>query len=258
MKEEKKIYYYESYTDDIIESKNQDYKLKENYKWIHSNIFYRCCSWLVYGLAYVISLFYCKFILHVKIKNRKVLKKYQKQGYFLYGNHTQPIGDVFIPTHVCKSKRIYVIASPSNLGVAGIGPLLPMLGALPIPNSIKKMNRLYQAIEKRIEQKKCVVIYPEAHVWPYYTKIRPFGTSAFKFPINCNVPSFCMTTTYYKRRFGKKPGIIVYVDGPFKPDEKLNKKEKEQQLCSQIYKCMENRSKNSTYEYVKYKKGNEL
>ena len=71
MKEEKKIYYYESYTDDIIESKNQDYKLKENYKWIHSNIFYRCCSWLVYGLAYVISLFYCKFILHVKIKIEK-------------------------------------------------------------------------------------------------------------------------------------------------------------------------------------------
>ena len=257
MKKEEKIYYYESYTDDFIESKNQNYKLNEDYKWIHKNIFYRCCSDLIYILAYVIGLFYCKFILHVKIKNRKVLKKYNKQGFFLFGNHTQPIGDVFIPATICKNKRIYVVVSQSNLGVTGIGPLLPMLGALPIPNSIKKMSKFYKAIETRIKQKKCVVIYPEAHVWPYLTQIRPFGTSAFKFPINSNVPSFCMTTTYYKRKFGKKPGIIVYVDGPFKPDEKLNKREKEEQLCNKILQCMKNRSKNSTYEYIKYKKGKE-
>ena len=63
-------------------------------------------------------------------------------------------------------------------------------------------TELYDAIKKRIEQKKCVVIYPEAHVWEYYTKIRPFPSTSFKFPVNCDVPAFCMTTTYYKRKFG--------------------------------------------------------
>ena len=67
-----------------------------------------------------------------------------------------------------------------------------------------------------------------------------------------------MTTTYYKRKFGKKPGIIVYVDGPFNVDENLNKKEKQEKLFNQIYQCMENRSKNSTYEYVKYEKGKKI
>ena len=258
MEKERKTYYYESYEDDLIQSKNQNYKLKEDYKWLHNNIFYNCFSYIAYVLAYVISLFYCKFILHIKIKNREVLKKYKKQGYFLYGNHTQPIGDVFTPAHICRNKRIYVVVSPSNLGVTGIGPLLPMLGALPIPSSIKKMSEFYNAIKTRIKQKKCVVIYPEAHVWPCYTKIRPFDETAFNFPISLSAPSFCMTTTYYKRKFGKKPGIIVYVDGPFNVDENLNKKEKQEKLFNQIYQCMENRSKNSTYEYVKYEKGKKI
>ena len=71
--------------------------------------------------------------------------------------------------------------------------------------------------------KKCVVIYPEAHVWKYYTKIRPYPSTSFKFPVHCNVPAFCMTTTYYKRKLGKKPGIVVYIDGPFMLDNNLTK-----------------------------------
>lgn len=248
-----KVYCYKSYDEDLVESKNQNYKLKENYKWIKNNIFYRLCSEILYFIAYIFGFFYCKFGLHVKVKNRKVLKKYKKQGYFLYGNHTQPIGDVFIPAYVCNDKRIYVVVSQANLGVAGIGKILPMLGALPIPDSIKDTKKLWEAIKKRIEQKKCVVIYPEAHVWPYYTKIRPFTKTAFKFPVDCNAPAFAMTTTYYKRKLGKKPGIIVYMDGPFMPDNKLTKKENEEKICEEIYKSMVNRSKNSTYEYMEYK-----
>ena len=61
-----------------------------------------------------------------------------------------------------------------------------------------------------------------------------------------------MTTTYYKRKFGKKPGIVVYIDGPFIIDNKLSKKENEEKLCQEIQKIMKDRSKNSTYEYIKY------
>ncbi len=248
-----KTYYYKSFNDDFIESKNQNYKLKENYKWINNNIFFQSGSKILYFLAKVFGFFYYKFVLHVKIKNKMILKKYKKQGYFLYGNHTQPIGDIFIPAFACGTKRIYVVVSPSNLGVAGIGPLLPMLGALPVPIGVKDTKKLLDSITKRIEQKKCVVIYPEAHVWEYYTKIRPFPSTSFKFPVHCNVPSFCMTTTYYKRKFGKKPGIVVYIDGPFISDNNLTKKENEEKICKEIYECMQNRSRNSTYEYIKYK-----
>lgn len=247
-----KTYYYKSYDEDVVQSKNQNYKIKDDYKWIHNNIFYRFFSFVLYSIAYVMSWFYCRFILHVKIKNKKILKKYKKQGYFLYCNHTQLIGDVFTPAHICN-KKIYIVVSQANLGVAGIGPVLPMLGALPTSDNIKHTKKLFDAVIQRINEKKCVVIYPEAHVWPYYTKIRPFVTSAFKFPVFCNAPCFCITTTYYKRKLGKKPGIQVYVDGPFVPDNALNKKEKQEKICTQIQQKMIERSKNSTYQYIKYK-----
>ena len=62
-----------------------------------------------------------------------------------------------------------------------------------------------------------------------------------------------MTTTYYKRKFGTKPGIIVYIDGPFITNNKLTKKENEEKICEEIHKSMVNRSKSSTYQYIKYK-----
>lgn len=248
---EKKIFYYKSFKDDVVESKNQDYKLKDGYKWIKTNIFYRLCSNIIYAIARVFGIIYCKFFLHVKYENKEVLKKYKKQGYFIFGNHTQPMGDVFIPAGL--GKRIYVLVSPANLGVTGIGPFLPMLGALPKPDSLKDMKKLTDAINFRINKNKCVVIYPEAHVWPYYTKIRPFSSASFRFPVNLDAPSFVMTTTYYKRKYGDKPGIKVYIDGPFMPDNNLSKKEREEKLHNDVYSCMSDRSMKSTYEYIEYK-----
>lgn len=110
------------------------------------------------------------------------------------------------------------------------------------------------AIERRIDHHHPIVVYPEAHIWPYYTKIRPFKSTSFRYPIKYDVPAYCFTTTYQKRKFSKKPKITVYVDGPFYPKQDLHGKEQEIELRNQVYNCMVERSKNSTYEYYKYYK----
>lgn len=250
----KQINYYETYKDDFVETQDQTYKLPEDYKWVHKNPIYKICSQILYRIVYVISLIYGRLFLHIKIKDAKILKKYKKEGYFIYGNHTQPIGDVFTPAHICKEKRIYVIANSNNLRVKIIGKLLPMLGILPIPDSAKQMKEFFKTVKQRAEEKKCIVIYPEAHVWPYYTGVRPFPSTSFKFPVEAKARSFVATTTYQKRRWGKKPKITVYIDGPFEIDEKLGKKENQEKLCNEIYECMKNRSKESTYEYIEYRR----
>lgn len=258
MKKEKKTYYYQTYNDDFVETQDPNYKLPEDYIWIHNNIIYKICSRILYFIAYIFGVIYCKLFLHVKVQNRRILKKYKNTGYFLYGNHTQPLGDVFIPSRVTRTKRTYVIGNPTNLKVKGIGPFLPIIGILPIPNSIMKMKELLKAVGTRIEEKNVVVIYPEAHVWPYYTKIRPFSDGSLKFQVDLKVPSFCMTTTYYKRKLGTKPGVKVFLDGPFLVDDNISKKENQKKLCSQIYKAMVERSKNSTYEYAQYIEKNKV
>lgn len=247
-----KTNYYKTYNDDFVKTKNQNYELPDNYKWVNTNIVYRLYSAILFRIMYIFGDIYCKFVLHVKIENSKILKKYKNSGYFLYGNHTQPVGDVFIPAMVSK-KRIYVIASTSNFGIPVIGKILPMIGILPIPKTTDKMKKLIQAVQTRIDEEKCVVIYPEAHVWPYYTNIRPYSNTSFKFPTDTKSPCFSITTTYYKRKFGKKPGIKVFVDGPFMPDSKLDKKTQQQDIYNKIYECMKHRSKYNNCEYIKYK-----
>ncbi|MBU3852024.1 MAG: acyl-phosphate glycerol 3-phosphate acyltransferase [Candidatus Paralactobacillus gallistercoris] len=250
-----RYYQYHTYQDDVVTSKQQNYHLPANYQWIHHNRFYQLMSTLLYRLAYVVCGGYCKYGLHVKIKNQAVLLPYRNQGYFIYGNHTQPVGDVFAPMHVVPHQHLYYIASPANLGVPVIGKLLPCGGALPIPESLRQMRPFIAAIKTRIQQHQPILIYPEAHVWPYYTQIRPFMEAAFHYPVALDVPSFCITTTYQKRRYDSKPQITLYVDGPFWPDKTLSRKQQQQQLCQQIHEQMQQRAQAySNYEFVHYQK----
>ena len=246
--------YYKSFEDDFVESMDQDYKLKENYKWIHTNPIYRFFSWVIYGIAWVIIRFAFPIAYGIKVKNRKVIKPYKKMGYFYFGNHTQMLGDVFKAPYVAKSKRVYVIAAPANLGVPVIGRILTSLGAITIPTDFEHMKDFTNAIHTRIEQKHCVSIYPEAHLWPYYTGIRPFPETSFKFVVNENAPAFCITTTYQKRKHRKKPRVTLFVDGPFWPDKTLSRNDRAKKLHDEIYQTMLERSKESTYDYVIYKK----
>jgi 1-acyl-sn-glycerol-3-phosphate acyltransferase len=246
--------YFKSLADDFVRSKKQSYRLPESFVWIHTGLCYRVTARYLFLLFQYFALLYCRFVLHVKMKNRSVLRQSQNTGYFLYANHTQPIGDAFMPVRVLSPKRAYIVASPANLGIPVLGPLLPLIGALPLPESIGGIKKLCNAIHLRIAQKSCVVFYPEAHVWPWYTGIRPFPTASFGFPVECDAPSYCMTTTYQKRDHRERPGITIYLDGPYYPDRSLPKMKRKEKLRDDIYRCMERNSLNSTYSYIQYRK----
>ena len=243
---------YSAYTDDFVQSARQDYQLPENYRWINRDFFFRFISVIVYLLTCLFGIIYCHVVLHMKIKNRRVLKAAGKNGYFLYGNHTQPVGDVVIPALVCWPKHIYTLASTANYGIPLIGRLLPLLGALPISSGRDSLGKLAAAVSTRYRENNSIVIFPEAHVWPYCTFIRPFPASSFRFPVQENAPSFCITSTYQKRRFGNKARLTLYVDGPFYPSESGSAKQKREELRDRIFACMEERSHNSSYAYIRY------
>lgn len=247
-----KIRYYESFDTDFFEN-GEKYILPENYKWIRNDILSKILSAVIYGLALIFSNIYCRIFLHVKIKGAQKLKAIKNSGFFFYGNHTQPIGDVFNPALACFPKRIYTVVSSANFALPVIGKILPFLGALPIPETLGGMKEFNRAIEYRINEKHPIIIYPEAHVWEYYTDIRPFSETSFKFPVKLNVPTFCFTATYQKRRFFKKPQITIYVDGPFEAVGDTAKI-KAQNLRDSVYEAMKKRSSENNYSYIEYRK----
>lgn len=250
----KHIVYYQSFDDDVVESYNQQYSLSEDYVWVRDDLVYRFISKVLYGLARALAPVYCRCFLHMRVNNKQLLDQHAG-GCCLYANHTQPVGDALLPVWVNRRRRIDVIVSPANLGIPVIGKALPYLGALPATGRIQDIRKLNQAIAYQLQKGHCLVVYPEAHVWPYFTGVRPYSSVSFIYPIRENVPTYCMTTTYQKRRMGSKPRATVWLDGPFYPTEEGTLSEKAENLRQQVHDCMTMRSQSSNYEYICYQKG---
>lgn len=248
--------YYSRTDEDFIESRNQNFQLPEDYEYIRTDLRSRILSFISYALGLLFYCVYCVPFLHVRIKNAGALRR-QKGGAFVYANHTQPLGDVFDPAAACLPRRIYTVVSPSNLGIPFIGRVLPYLGALPLPSSPSGFLKFTKAVGTRVKSGNNVVIYPEAHVWEYCAAIRPFPETAFKYPIMFDRPVYCLTTTYQRRRFGKKPLAVIYADGPFFPDGALPRPQRAVDLRDRVFAQMTKRSECSDCEYIKYRKKDE-
>ncbi|MEY8258043.1 lysophospholipid acyltransferase family protein [Erysipelotrichaceae bacterium 66-17] len=237
---------FDTYSDDVVKAPVQDKKLPASYRWEHHSALYDTVSHMLYKPFYGWACLYIRHILHTTIVNKQLLDK-EKRGFFLYINHTQVIGDPFLASQLVTKKRAYVIASPSNLSVPLIGRLLPMLGALPVPDNLDQMRMFRKAIEEHIGQGDCIVVFPEAHVWPYYTKLRPFQNGAFQFPVDTNAPAYCAVVTYQENKHR-----TVYIDGPFEPDSTLPRIKKRKKLAEEVFERMNELTAHNTVEYVQY------
>lgn len=256
MTEETVVYFEDELKDDFNTKKINTIKIDGSYKYIHKSILWNILSFVIYRiLATPFAYLYMKIKFNLKFENREVLKQVKNTGYFLYINHTQEIGDALMPALMNFPRKTYVVVHPDNVSLPFWGNIIKFLGPLPIPGDIESGKNFINAIEKLISKKKAIVIYPEAHVWEYFTKIRPYGSTSFKYPVSLNVPAFAVTVTYRKRK-NKRPRIVTYIDGPFYPDNHMSSKEKKEDLRNKIYNAMVKRAETNDVQYIKYlKKG---
>lgn len=259
--EDERAFYYASEEDDPIKTDEQEKKvevgLPEGYQFIPRNIFVRMYSSVLFRIFWVFGQWYERGYWKAKFYGKDKLKQARGQGFVLYANHTNPFHDVFGPA-IAVDRRIFTIISPVNLKIPGIGKVLPYIGGMPLGKTAEEKRAFNEAVDKRLKQKKCMVIYPEAHVWPYYTGVRKFpaGDRSFKYAVRNELPVYTMTTTYHRRKRGKRdlPRMDIYVDGPFYPEEGLDEDAKRADLAKKAYESMVKWSKKNSYEYFKYKK----
>lgn len=248
------IYYEDELNDEFSKSSIEPRIIDENYKYVHKNPLWNLCSFVLQNILSVpIKILYAKIKFRIKYIGKEKIKPYRNEGYFIYGNHTQPFADTFIPSIPMYPKRNFLIVNPVNISLKGTGTLVEMLGAMPIPSNKSAMKNFLEAIKQKMNKGYAITIYPEAHIWPYYTKIRPFKDVSFKYPIQLKKPAFCITNTYQSYgKNNKKIRIVSYIDGPFFPNKELTLKEQQKELRNKIYNCMDERSKNSNIEHIKY------
>ncbi len=248
-----KTVYYESENDEFSSAVITPRKIDESYKYIRRAPLWQILRFISYRLiATPIAFVFCKIKLALKVKRRDILSDTLGEGIFVFANHTQETADAFIPSLALFPRSVYAVVHPNNVSMPFLGKITPYLGAIPTPTTHRAVRNFENAIEKRLLEGAAVVIYPEAHIWPYYNKIRSFPPTSMTYPVRYNAPSYTMTTVYKKRNGGRPPRAETVLDGPFYPDMSLPARERAAALREVLYKAMCKRSLEGDCEYIRY------
>lgn len=256
MKNEKVVYYQDPLNDDFAKNPTKSYKIDDRFKYIHKGILFRFFSFVIYHIiAKPIFFLILKIKYHVKVKNKRVLRQLKHTGYFVYTNHTQNIIDAFINHTLVFHRKGHIIANNDVYSLRGLRTLVNMLGTLPTPNNMIQSRKLYDAVKYNLDKNHVVVIFPEAHVWPYYNDIRLFSDTSFIFPATLNKPIVVTTVVYRQRKIFRKarPYITLYVSKPIFPKLGVPLKENQLYLRDIAYCIMKkNVQEAKSYEYIRY------
>lgn len=256
MMNRKVIYYSDELNDDFAGTSINAQVIDEDYRYVHRSVLWRAAAFVVYRvIATPLVWLLCKLVYGLRIKNRKVIKELRGKGFFLYGNHTSGMADAFSPSLISFPHRAHIITSPDAVSLKGLGQIVAMLGAMPLPGDLGAMKNFRKAIETRITQKCAVAIYPEAHIWPYYTGVRPFPSTSFQYPVKLDAPCVAFAATYRQRKIFKKlpPLMTITLSEPFYPDKSLSAHAAKQKLRDEVYDflcrtiCTED-----NYSYIQY------
>ncbi len=254
----KKIYYYsDPLNDDFAGTNIKTKQVGENFQFLHKSLFWRFLSFIAYYVVAFIPVWIFVRIIHgVKFKGKKNLRKVKGPKFF-YGNHTQII-DVLEPSIISWPRRNKIMASPDVVSIWGIKNFVQMLGAIPVPNNIGALKKFKTAIDYDYKRGYDIYVFPEAHIWPYYTGVRPFSDVTFSYAISLNAPVFAFFTAYSPPRsifklFPHKTTKTIYISEPFYINTDLPRKEAKKDLRDRVYNWMLDCSKKyNTYEVIQY------
>ena len=260
MKEVNVIYYSDLVNDDFARNNIETKELPENYKYVNKNIFFRFFEFVIYELIVrPVIFFYIKIKYKQKFVNKKAMKGFKRKGFFLYINHTNEDLDAFVPNMIAFPNKAFIIVHRDAFSIKGIGTLVKMLGGVPIPSTRSEYKNFLDAVNYRVDSNKVLVIYPEAHIWPYYTDIRPFKNVSFNYAYGKDKPIFSISNVYIKRKEGKRPKVLSYINGPFYIDNSLPRQAAIEKIRNEVYESMKKETlKHEKYEYkYRYVKADE-
>ncbi len=258
------IRYRDERNDDFAENGISAVKVGADFPFYPKGLLWRVGEFAAYYLFAipVVALIwlFAGFTIHGRRKIRALRKKPRAEGdkgFFLYANHTHWL-DAFCGPLVCFPTKSQVLVSPDTVSIKGIRTFVQMLGAIPVPTEREAVPLFIDAIERRIDEGRAVMIFPEAHIWPYCAFVRDFKAGSFRYPVKQGVPAVAVCVTYTRRkllRFIKTPHRHVYISDPFFPDPSLSAPEAKQKLRDEVYEWLKKTAEeHSDYEYVRYVK----
>ena len=252
-------YYQDELHDGFANTNIVQEKINADYPYWRKNPFFLLFSFLLLYLVAIPVLNLLNFFwFRIRVLGRKRLRGI-RGGFVLYGNHTAHY-DSFIPQALLMPwRRTYIIANPDAVSIPFIKHLTKALGAWPLPNTVKGSMRFLDAISLALKKKRVIAVYPEAHIWPFYTGIRPFPPTSFQYASRNNVPAVPIVTTYRRPKGWfkeyRRPAMDLHIGHPIYPKPGLTMKENANYMHAETLKFMksyaERRDNVAFYRYEK-------
>lgn len=256
MKPVKTFYYSDELSDDFASTQSiHACHVADDFPYIRKNPFWNIAAFILYRLIVTpLVWLFCKIGFGLRIRGKKRLRGL-RGGYYLYANHTQHAADAFIPSLVAFPRKTYIVTGADAVSVPGLRAVVQMLGAIPLPTHAKGLPHLADAMRTRLREGSAICIFPEAHIWPYYTHIRPFRSGSFAYPVRDHVPAVPYVVTYRERKVLKFlwPCITVYIGDPIYPDGNATERAERQRLRDEAYRFMHETAEGIPQpEHIKY------
>ena len=119
------------------------------------------------------------------------------------------------------------------------------------------MMSLFQH-KTHLHKRNNITIFPEAHIWPYFTGVRNFPDTSFAYPAKAGCPVFAFFTAYTEPKgflsCFRRANMTVYVSDPIYAEEGLSEREARRDLRDKVYAFMKEASEKSTYAVKEYKR----
>lgn len=138
----------------------------------------------------------------LRIEGRSNLKRASQRGCILVSNHSLYL-DPAILIHTLLPRRAYYIALKSHFYHPLGGPILRLMGGIPVPGRAE-MRTGENTLRRVLESGHCVHLFPEGEMKHLNQEIAPFKAGAFYLAARLGVPVVPITLVHRPRRvFGK-------------------------------------------------------
>ena len=180
-------------------------------------------------------------------------------GAIITANHFNPVDSTLIrhlTNQLKKTSKLDIVIEESNLFLEKFATLMNYCNTIPLSASEKYMqNKFLPAMEKFLDEKHWILIYPEEQMWFNYKKPRPGKIGAYHLAVKYNVPIIPTFTAMYERpnEFDddgfNKVDFKLYIMKPLYPNVSLPVKQRKQALMQKDYEL-----KVQAYEHAYGKK----
>lgn len=222
-------------------------QFNENYEYYKGSIPYKVGRFFAYIGAYTIGYAVCLAKNGIRFRGRKNLSKYKvalAKGCVTICNHVFHYDYLSIMIGLRPHFTYYPAWNAKLLDKDRM--LVNITGGIPLPSTINGIKPFFHAFDRHMDEGSWIHFFPEAAMWPYYQKIRPFKDGAFSLAEKHNSPILPMAFQF--RNPGKlacflgakEPYATLHIGEPIFCDQSItNKKLRIEKLKMDSFRAVE-------------------